>query len=166
MDARRRSGFDRLAPVSDRYASLPVDQAFTWTACDQTVKPGEWYMVAFRSVRRPGADEARLSEYDGWAHDEAMTAPGFVNYFKGPTSSDGSCLSFCLWLDRTTARAAAGGRRHAAAAAIALEMYSRFDLEFHRVTKRSGGTFEFEPYDTPLDDTAPAPRFAPGFATS
>ena len=38
-------------------------------------------------------------------------------------------------------------------------MYARYDLEFHRVTKRAGGPFAFEPYDT-----APAPRFVPGFA--
>lgn len=161
MDAQKPSGFDRLSPVSDRYASLPVEGAFTWTACADAVSAGEWYMVAFRSIRRPDADEARLSEYDNWAHEEAMTAPGFVHYFKGPTAADGSCLSFCLWMDRATARAAAGGRRHAAAAAIALEMYARYDLEFHRVTKRAGGQFSFEPYDK-----APTPRFAPGFATS
>ena len=79
MDAQQGSGFDRLLPVSDRYASLPVERAFTWSACDDTVGSGEWYMVAFRSVRNPEADEARLSEYDDWAHEEAMTAPGFVH---------------------------------------------------------------------------------------
>lgn len=161
MDAGRRSAFERLEPVSDRYATLPVDQAFTWAACLDEVGSGDWYMVAFRSVRRPEADEARLCLYDDWAHEEAMSADGFVHYFKGPTSSDGSCMSFCLWSDRTAARAAAGRPRHAEAAALALEMYARYDLEFHRVTKRDGGSFTFEPYDAPA-----SPRFAPGFATS
>ncbi len=161
MDAPQGSGFDRLLPVSDRYASLPVERAFTWSACDDTVGSGEWYMVAFRSVRRPDADEARLTEYDDWAHDEAMTAPGFVHYFKGPTTTDGTCMSFCLWADRATARAAAGGARHVQAAALAHEMYARYDLEFHRVTKRAGGTFSFESYDR-----SPTARFAPGLAAS
>lgn len=161
MDAQPRSAFEGLEPVSDRYATLPVDQAFTWAACLDEVGAGEWYMVAFRSVRRPDADEARLCLYDDWAHEEAMSAEGFVHYFKGPTSSDGSCMSFCLWSDRAAARAASGRPRHVEAATLALEMYARYDLEFHRVTKRAGGSFTFEPYDAP-----PTPRFAPGFATS
>jgi hypothetical protein len=161
MDAQPRSAFEGLEPVSDRYATLPVDQAFTWAACLDEVDAGEWYMVAFRSVRRPDADEARLCLYDDWAHEEAMSAEGFVHYFKGPTSSDGSCMSFCLWSDRAAARAASGRPRHVEAATLALEMYARYDLEFHRVTKRAGGTFAFEPYDAP-----PTPRFAPGFATT
>jgi len=161
MDAQRRSGFEALAPVSDRYASLPVGLAFTWSDCLDSVAPGQWYMVAFRSVRRPDADEARLRLYDDWAHDEAMTAKGFVHYFKGPAAGDGTCLSFCLWSDRAAARAAAGGPRHAEAASLALEMYARYDLEFLRVTKRAGRPFTFEPYDA-----APAPRFTPGFAHS
>ncbi len=148
-------------PVSDRYASLPVAEAFTWSSCLQAVGTGDWYMVAFRSFRRPDADEARLCLYDDWAHQEAMTAAGFVHYFKGPTSTDGSCMSFCLWSDRASARAAAGGPRHAEAASLALEMYARYDLEFHRVTKRAGGPFSFDSYDPP-----PAPRFAPGFAAT
>ena len=161
MDAPLRSGFEGLLPVSDRYASLPVAKAFTWSSCRQAVGAGDWYMVAFRSFRRPDADESRLCLYDDWAHEEAMTAAGFVHYFQGPTSSDGSCMSFCLWSDRASARAAAGGPRHAEAASLALEMYARYDLEFHRVTKRADGPFAFEPYDPP-----PAPRFAPGFAAT
>lgn len=159
MDAQPRSGFEGLVPVSDRYASLPVGEAFTWGTCIESVTAGDWYMVAFRSVRRPDADEARLCLYDDWAHDEAMTAPGFVHYFKGPTASDGTCMSFCLWSDRAAARAAAGGPRHAEAASLALEMYARYDLEFLRVVKHAGGPFAFEPFDP-----VPASRFVPGFA--
>ncbi len=161
MDAQSCSGFERLEPVSDRYAHLPVELAFTWADCLDGVGAGEWYMVAFRSVRRPDADEARLCEYDDWAHQEAMTAPGFVHYFKGPTTADGTCMSFCLWSDRATARAAAGRPRHIEAASLALEMYAQYDLEFHRVTKGTDGSFAFEPYDRP-----PTPQFAPGFAVS
>ena len=69
-------------------------------------------MVAFRSIRRPGVDEARLTAYDDWAHAEAMDAPGFVHYFKGPTDRDGRCMSFCLWDSRAEARAAAGRPAH------------------------------------------------------
>src|SRR5690349_10376356 len=114
MDAARRMlrgqmpVLQALAPVSDRYASLPVADAFTWSDGARDLPDGEWYLVAFRSVRRADADETRLTMYDEFAHQEAAVAPGFVHYFKGPLSVDGSCLSFCLWQTRADARAAAG----------------------------------------------------------
>ena len=140
--------FDRLVPVSDRYASLPVADAFSWAACNGEVDPGEWYMVAFRSIRRAGADEDRLTAYDDWAHAEAMHAPGFVHYFKGPTNADGRCMSFCLWDSRAQARAASGRTAHVEAAALTHESYAEYSLEFHRVRRLAGdGGFTFEPYD-------------------
>ena len=147
MSHGSRSSFDRLAPVSDRYASLPVADAFTWEACAEAVEPGEWYMVAFRSTRMPGVDESRLTAYDDWAHAEAMDAPGFVHYFRGPTCPDGRCMSFCLWDSRTEARSAAGRPNHMAAAAVTHESYSEYTLEFHRLRRLAGGGFTFEPYD-------------------
>ncbi len=126
------SSFERLAQVSDRYAALPVTQAFTWEACIEDVSPGEWYMVAFRSVRRSGSDEARLTAYDDWAHTEAAGAPGFVRYFKGATLEDGRCMSFCLWNSRAEARAAAGRPAHVEAAGLTFESYASYTLEFNR----------------------------------
>jgi hypothetical protein len=147
MDAGSRFDFQRLAPVSDRYATMPVADAFSWAACLPDVDPAEWYMVAFRSIRRPGADEARLTAYDDWAHTEAMGARGFVHYFKGPTSDRGECLSFCLWASRADARAAAGRPGHVAAAALTFESYAQYRLEFHRARLVAGRGFTFEPYD-------------------
>ena len=169
MDARPQPGFDRLAPASDRYASLPVADAFTWDACLGDVGPGEWYMVAFRSIRRSGVDEATLTAYDDWAHAEAMVAPGFVHYFKGPASGDGRCMSFCLWDSRAEARAAAGHPHHVEAAALTHESYAEYSLEFHRVRRLDGDDgFAFEPYDAAPAPTAPAllPGFAPSLALS
>ena len=157
MRHRSRSRFDRLAPVSDRYASLPVADAFDWAACADQVDPGEWYLVAFRSVRRPGVDEDRLTAYDDWAHHEAMGAPGFVHYFKGPTTNDGRCMSFCLWNSRTEARASAGRPAHTQAAALTHEAYQSYTLEFHRVRRLAGAGFTFEPYDAPDEQPAPEP---------
>ena len=174
MHARPQPGFDRLAPVSDRYASLPVAEAFTWDACLEDVGSGEWYMVAFRSIRRPGVDEATLTAYDDWAHAEAMVAPGFVHYFKGPASGDGRCMSFCLWDSRAEARAAAGHPHHVEAAALTHESYVEYSLEFHRVRRLDGdGGFVFEPYDAvppvalppvALPPVALPPAPLPGFA--
>ena len=150
MDALRH-----LGPVSDGYAWLPLADAFNWSSCADAFEPGEWYLVAFRSVRRPTADESRLTAYDDRAHAEAATSPGFVHYTKGPTASDGSCLSFCLWTSRHAARAASGKPAHAEAAQLVHEMYDTYRLEFLRVTKaHAGAPLEFEPFDrpAPMDD--------------
>lgn len=147
MNAGSRTPFGRLAPVSDRYALLPVAEAFSWDDCVPDVAPGEWYMVAFRSIRRIDADEARLTANDDWAHTEAMQAPGYVHYFKGPANDRGECLSFCLWTSRLEARAAAGRPAHAQAAALTFEAYAQYSLEFHRVRRLEVGGFTFEPYD-------------------
>ena len=146
MGHSSRPSFERLAPVSDRYAYLPVDEAFTWRACEPDVPAGEWYMVAFRSTRLPGVDEAQLAAYDDWAHAEAMDAPGFVHYFKGPTTDGGRCMSFCLWDSRAEARSAAARPAHGRAVALTHEAYAEYTLEFHRVTRTQDG-FAIEPYD-------------------
>jgi hypothetical protein len=144
----------RLEPVSEGYATLPVAHAFTWQESSQELGDGEWYMVAFRSIRRADADEERLTVYDELAHQEAAAAPGFVHYFKGPRATDGSCLSFCLWQTRADARAAAGRPLHVQAVSLIDEMYESYTLEFHRVTRTDGGPLAFEPYDRPGESHA------------
>jgi hypothetical protein len=139
----------RLEPVSERYATLPVADAFTWGEAGSDLGDGEWYLVAFRSIRRADADEERLTKHDDLAHAEAASAPGFVHYFKGPAGADGSCLSFCLWQTRADARVAAGGPLHVQAVSLIDEMYESYTLEFVRVTRTVGGPLAFEPYDRP-----------------
>jgi hypothetical protein len=143
-----------LHPTDDGYATLPIAEAFNWGEATAVLGDGEWYLVAFRSVRRAGADEIRLELFDELAHQEAATAPGFVHYFKGPKAADGSCLSFCLWDSRGHARAAAGRPAHVRAVGLIDEMYELYTLEFHRVT-RAAGHVAFTPYDG-----APAHRMA------
>jgi len=139
---------EALAPVSDAYARLPVASAFDWSVAAEALGAGEWYLVAFRSIRRPGADEDRLTAYDDLAHAEAAAAPGFVHYLKGPACPDGTCLSFCLWESRALARSAAGGRAHVEAVGLLDEMYASYTLEFLRVRGHGDGRpLEFEPYD-------------------
>jgi hypothetical protein len=162
--------FARLIPVSDDYAHLPVADAFDWGSCVDDVPPGEWYMVAFRSLRRAGVDEELLKAHDDWAHAEAEGAPGYVHYFRGPTGPDGHCMSFCLWDSRAEARAAAGRPAHTDAVALTHDAYAEYSLEFHRVTRLPDGGFAFEPYDaTPnlqLVEPHPASAYVPDLATS
>ncbi|HET9345805.1 MAG TPA: hypothetical protein VFO05_08885 [Candidatus Limnocylindrales bacterium] len=137
-----------LRPVSDFYAGLPVSQAFDWSEAAQVLGAGEWYLVAFRSIRKRGADEALLTEFDDLAHAEAASSPGFVHYQKGPCATDRSCLSFCLWTSRAEARAAAGRPDHVAAVGLLDQMYERYTLEFLRVRGTGDGApLTFEPYD-------------------
>ena len=153
---------DDLAPVSDRYATLPIADAFNWPSANPALGDGEWYLVAFRSIRRFDADEARLTHFDELAHQEAASSPGFVHYFKGPAAADGSCLSFCLWQTRADARAAAGRPDHVRAVSLIDEMYETYTLEFHRVTRNVGGPLTFEPYDrAPVHGPSKARRIAP-----
>ena len=148
--------FAALAPIDDAYASRPIADAFEWSDVATQLGTGEWYLVAFRSIRRPGADEARLTEFDDRAHAEAESSPGFIHYFKGPAAADGSCLSFCLWTSRAEARAAAGRPDHVQAVTLIAEMYEYYTLEFLRVTGRVGESLRFESYDTaPTTATMP-----------
>jgi len=154
-----------LEPVSEAYASLPVAAAFDWTGAARQLGAGEWYLVAFRSVRRLGADEARLAEFDDRAHREAEAAPGFIHYFKGPAASDRSCLSFCLWTSRADARAASGRKAHVEAVSVLGEMYERYTLEFLRVTGRAGAPLRFEPYDAAPEPARPVELAEPAEPT-
>ncbi len=149
-----------LEPVSDGYATLPVADAFDWTGVARQLGEGEWYLVAFRSVRRMDVDEVRLATYDERAHQEAALAPGFVHYYKGPAASDRTCLSFCIWTSRAEARAASGRPQHLEAIKLLDEMYEAYALEFLRVTGSAGGTLRFQPYDAPLSDDPAAGRAA------
>ena len=151
-----------LAPISESYANLPIAEAFNWQEASADLGDGEWYLVAFRSIRRAEADEERLTLFDELAHQEAATSPGFVHYFKGPAATDGSCLSFCLWQTRTDARAAAGRPDHVRAVSLIEEMYESYTLEFHRVDRVADGPLTFEAYDRApvhgMPATAPAER--------
>jgi len=135
-----------LAPVSEAYASLPVAEAFNWGVAADALVAGEWYLVAFRSVRAAGADEAKLDEYDERAHQEAAASPGFIHYLKGPRAADGSCMSFCLWQSRADARAAAGKPDHIRAVSLLEQMYESYLLEYVTVRREPGGQLTFEPY--------------------
>jgi heme-degrading monooxygenase HmoA len=143
-----RPWYSRLAPSSLSYATLPVEEAFNWTECATDAEPGEWYLVAFRSVRRECADDARLDMYDRRALREAKGFPGFMIYFKGTPNERRECLSFCLWESREHARAAARGSAHVEAITLVREMYEVYSLEFLRVRKQTHAAgLEFEPFD-------------------
>ena len=137
--------FAGLAPVSSTYATMPIIAGFTWAEIAGNVDPGEWYLVAFRSVLRETADDVRLDEQDDLALAEARLAPGFVHYFQGAANEQRECLSFCIWQSRDQAQAAARLPAHEEAIGLADEMYESYVLEYHTLKKRPGSAgFEFD----------------------
>ena len=141
------SPFDRLVPVGSDYAVRPIDEAFNWGACLAAVDRGEWYVVAFRSIRRPDANEELLDELDDRAFVEASAFSGLLHYFSGSMDDDRRCLSMCVWEDRQRAREAAALPEHLGAVGIADTTYVNYVLERYRLTKRDGAVelAEIEP---------------------
>lgn len=127
-----------LAPVREDYATAGIPSGFNWAEYFSDVEVLDLYLVVFRSERRVGADVERLTEYDDFAHEEAMNSAGFHYYFKGQAAESRECLSFCLWESREHARAAARGAHHRLAVGITEEMYDSYDLERYIVKKRNG----------------------------
>ena len=49
-------------PVTDKYASVSYAEAFNWDELDLPEEDEhEWYVVAFRSIRKPGSENGRES---------------------------------------------------------------------------------------------------------
>ena len=139
--------FTGLVALGPDYAVEPVEQAFNWGESLAAVERGQWYVVAFRSVRRLDSDDALLDELDERALAEAFGYSGLLHYFRGEMDSEHRCLSMCVWEDRMRAREAAKLPKHTEAIAIAGASYASYVLERYRLTKRDGSVelVEIEP---------------------
>lgn len=150
--------FERLTAACRGYASLPILEAFNWPECLAEVEDGEWYIVAFRSVRRETADPHRLKQLDDLAYEEALTRPGLLLYFRGVMNERRECLSICVWESQESAREATRLPSHQAAAQITDETYTLFELERWVLTKVPGsGRLEIRPV---VADPGIASRYA------
>ena len=78
--------FGCLAPVTEDYVGLPIQDGFDWEQCAAGLGAVDLYLVVFRSVRRRTADDTILKEYDDRACDEALASGGVLRYFKGQTN--------------------------------------------------------------------------------
>ncbi len=104
--------FAALVPLGHDYAVAPTERAFNWSECLAPVERGEWYVVAFRSVRRPGSDDTLMEEFDRRAFEEASRHTGLLCYFMGELDDERRCLSMCVWEERSRAREAAALPEH------------------------------------------------------
>ena len=142
----RVNPFERLEPVGPSYARLPVLQAFNWSECLAGVEGGEWYVVAFRSIRNVAADPELLKALDDRAYEEATREPGLLMYFRGSMNERRECLSICVWESQQRARAATTMPSHRAAAEATDALYTLFELERWMLSKRhDSGILDIHP---------------------
>jgi hypothetical protein len=133
-----RRAFAGLRPMRAGYAHLPVAEAFRWHECAAGVDDSDWYLVAFRSVRRPDADERLLWELDERAYRETALVPGLALYHRGALDAERRCLSLCLWDEARHAHRAATLPQHGVAAAHTGEMYESYRIERYTLAVRAG----------------------------
>lgn len=128
----------KITPLRADFARKECDirEAFDWAdivrRADEkhSFKYGQvLYLVAFRSQRKPDADVDMLNEYDAAAHMDAAVSDGYITYFKGESDEQGFNLSFCIWHNTSSARAATSQPNHVKAARLARDMYVEYKLE-------------------------------------
>ena len=128
--------FQSLAPITAKYATLPIMQGFNWQECAAHLDPGEWYMIVFRSIRREAIDDLTLEMHDYGAYIEAQRrAIGLVFYFRGTPNEYRECLSFCIWSSRQEAARAARLPLHREAMLMVDEKYEWYALERYLLRK-------------------------------
>jgi dsDNA-binding SOS-regulon protein len=125
----------QISPIYPDYATRPVQDGFSWYSSLAGCPFERLYLVVFRSVRRPSADLALLSEHDDRAYEKALESGGLLRYFKGEANEQRECLSFCLWETREQAIEAVGAASHQAAAEISVLMYESYVLERYWLKK-------------------------------
>ncbi|CAD6568522.1 MAG: hypothetical protein CYPHOPRED_002686 [Cyphobasidiales sp. Tagirdzhanova-0007] len=127
--------------VNDQYATLPYTEAFNWDEIQLPLESErEWYIVAFRSVRRQDADTTLLYQADREAHEEAVAAGGLLLYWYGAVNTARHNLATCIWQSRQYAIAANHNPKHALAAKLASATYEVYALERYILRKSKGVT--------------------------
>lgn len=144
--SRIRAPYRPIVEIDADYSRLPIEAGFNWAVAFAAVDEGEWYLVAFRSKHRAGADDAYLTWLDERASSAASRFPGFMYYFIGTPKTDGSCLSFCLWRSQPEAVAASADPAHREAMINGLPHFEHYRLERYRVLK-THGALSFQPLD-------------------
>jgi hypothetical protein len=136
--SRVQAPYRPIVEIDADYSRLPIAAGFNWTEAFAAVGDGEWYLVAFRSKHRAGADDAYLTWLDERASSAASRFPGFMYYFIGTPKSDGRCLSFCLWRSQPVAVAASADPAHREAMIKGLPHFEHYRLERYHVIKNDG----------------------------
>jgi hypothetical protein len=70
-----------LHTITAEYFKTPLPEAFNWNEAAERLgeeQEGEWFIVAFRSIRNEQADHKKLYDADALAHEEAIRSGGLL----------------------------------------------------------------------------------------
>ncbi|KAJ5637580.1 hypothetical protein N7490_007459 [Penicillium lividum] len=123
-----------FTPTREDYATAEYLDSFNWTEVFDILKTlseaegHTWttqifYVVAFRSVLKPGVDNDHLHELDAYSHQEATASGGLLKYWFGTKNEKRQNLATCIWRNRNDARLGGRGPWHAKARAAGRELY-------------------------------------------
>ncbi|CAO3643612.1 unnamed protein product [Cunninghamella blakesleeana] len=133
---------NKLHVITDDYVHQSVETSFNWDqlAYDLKDHEGDWFIVAFRSVRKASADNDLLFKADAQAQEEAIHSGGLLKYWYGDLNQHRECLAMCIWINRDFALKATHKPLHLKAAKLASEMYDSYVLERYNLVKKKGET--------------------------
>ncbi|KAI9327269.1 hypothetical protein BDR26DRAFT_792408, partial [Obelidium mucronatum] len=137
-------GLPHFHAITENYFHVPLPDCFNWNQVASLLGPeweGDWYLVAFRSVRKENADSKALYDADALAHSEALESGGLLKYWYGSLNEKRECLAMCIWSSREFARLATRKPYHILAQSLAGRMYESYTLERWSLQKLKGETF-------------------------
>ncbi|KAJ3278890.1 hypothetical protein HDU79_001109 [Rhizoclosmatium sp. JEL0117] len=136
-------GLDHFHAITEDYFHVPIPEVFNWNEVAELLgaeEEGDWYIVAFRSVRKVDADAKALYDADHLAHTEALESGGLLKYWYGSLNEKRECLASCIWSSRDFARQATKKPYHLLAMSLASRMYESYTLERWSLVKKKGET--------------------------
>lgn len=127
--------FDDLQASPIVYSSpltAPLFLCFNWN--DVFEKQGftesaNFYVVAFRSVRKKGADEAIFKRANEAALEEAKRGGGLLRYLQGRVNSQRQCFEVSIWESQAAAEHAYRMPAYADALKVVSKLYESYTLE-------------------------------------
>lgn len=143
MQEERKNGqyeFDDLEASPIVYKSpltAPLFLCFNWN--DVFERQGftertDFYVVAFRSVRRRDADVEALKSTNDTALEESRKSGGLIKYFQGRPNSQRHCFETSIWESKAAAEQAARRPAYTEAMRLAANMYESYTLERYSMT--------------------------------
>ncbi|KAJ3064553.1 hypothetical protein HDU98_012041 [Podochytrium sp. JEL0797] len=143
-------GLDHFHAVTEDYFHASLPDCFNWDEVAERLGSeweGEWFLVAFRSVRNHFADAKQLYDADALAHSEALESGGLLKYWYGSLNEKRECLAMCIWSSRDFAKLATRKPYHILAMSLAGRMYESYTLERWSLIKKKGEkTFHLEQF--------------------
>lgn len=122
---------------------MPISAAINWSDFAAHTDLDQWYLVVFRSTRKPEANDAKLDALGEAARQDASRQPGYLFYFRGNVlegTNKLKNLSFCMWRSRSEAEAAAKRQLHQTAITAGIGMYQEYIVErYNARVNRDGG---------------------------